>query len=432
MVFVPRTPILIGWPAFVWWEDKSSDNPKAWWAKPNPNVMVYFEDQIRDDDLWDWQVWLKQRVSAYAIEHTSAWQVLRTGVGLIAESREQYPFAVDAFMARYTRQPPDHSSVSIADSRAKMRTIDPKWIEPVAKAVVAEPTIARFDPGVVHWLGTSGREMNDVASVLLNRKWGIEKINTLLYAISQSHIDAKHAEALIRSYGTQRKLSGTAVANLLFKANLPSDEAVQLFTNVFLTNSPYDRMQVCLAIARMGKADPELLELLETAKCDPQQSVALAATMAEAILLHDDATLRTAVLGGAAFVNSQPKRDERAWVVSTLYWFTKREVLPQDMRAEVLFAAANGGESDNWVDSTFSMQLLLETVGPNDPKAVAFAAEKIREGGQIGRTAWRQYVKKGSAPAIIIEAGKQLAQNSPAMLQAEAMKEVDAMKVEPN
>ncbi len=431
MAFVPRTAVVLGWPAFVRWEEASNEHPNTWWAKPNPNVLINFSELVQENELWGWQVALKQQVCRYFIPRTQSWQILRQATEFIAESKLQSPAAVDAFMTRYTQRPADQLSWSIADYRSKMQNIDAKWVEPVAAAVVAEPIIARIDKEVVRWLGNSGRSMNDVAGALLDKKWQIDTLNTLLYSLSESSVDAPHAGALIRSYAKRKGISGTAITRLVGMADLDASEALQPLATAISHQYPFDRMYACVAIAERGELNPALLDLLEMAKNDTNEGVCLAASIAQAVLTQDDVNLREEVRGAARFLGEVRERDRRIWTVSALYLFASKRLLPRELCEIAMFGAAEGDVLDNWLQSAQSMSLLIELRGTQDLEVVALAARKIEEGGQIGWSAWYAYVQKGSAPRIIIDAAKRGATKASAQRQLQMLKEADAIKVEP-
>ncbi len=430
--FVPRTVMVVGWPAFVRWEELSYEKPKAWWAKSDPRRQLSVDEFIRSDRLWSWQAWIKWQVCAATFERAQTWGVLYWCTTILTRDPAPPSVAVDAYMARYVSN--DTWPLNgIRNDRKEIRAIDPKWIEPVAAAIVRDPSILKADPGIIAWLALSGRDMNDVAGVLPAVSLSGDGLNQALYVLSGAKIDAEHARALVGAYSKKKNVSGTAITGLVAKLGGDGRYETAAIATAITHRYPNDRIHACITIARIGIPDPTLLSLLEIAKQDGQQAVCSAANIAEAILLGDAARLSKEIENEATFLSYEHRRDHRWWNVSALYGFANEGLLPSDLSARAMLAAADGDGMDNWIDSSKSMSLLLRLRDPFDPEIVAFAERKIRDGGQIGWSAWRAYVQLGRAPASIVDAARIGAEKlSPSgRRRDQIVKEADAIKVLP-
>lgn len=431
LAFVPRTALVVVWPSIARWQEESSDNPGAWWAKPDARKHWHLPGAISDDKLWGWQRWLKLRVASAEIQRTTTWAVLYNATDIICESQSPPEWAVDAFMARYVDQSPGRSQYGQWDARSKLREIPEKWKEPVAKAIAANVQILRQDPDVLGWLARTGRNMNDMADVVVQNKFPRDLLPKLAWSFVEAKLDQPHLAALVKSFRSRPSVGRGTVMQLVARLdNRGTNDAGDLAAALGARDSN-SRMNGAIAAAQFGSADPVVLEVLRTAQNDNDEAVCVAAQIAEAVLLRDERRLQEVVGAASAVLWSERERDRRWWLVYVLYEYVEKGLLPRDLAIRALHAAANGNGMDNWWHSAKSMALLLDLVDDSDPEVVEFVVARINECGQIGNSAWSHYVKKGSAPKSIVDATRRASVGMTGSLAAEREKQLREITEQP-
>lgn len=431
LAFVPRTALVVAWPWIARWQEKSSDNPGAWWAKPDARTHWYLASAISDDKLWGWQRWLKLRVASAEIQRTTAWAVLYNATNIICESQPPPEWAVDAFMARYVDQSLTRSQYGQWDARAKLREIPEKWKEPVAKAIAANVQILLQDPEVLWWLAQGGRNMNDMAELVVQNKFPRDVLIKLSWSLVRAKLDQPHLAALVKSFRSRSSVGRGTVMQLIARLDDRGAKYAGDLASAIGAADTYARMDGCIAAAQFGSAEPVVLEVLRAAGNDNNDAVCVAAQIAEAVLLRDEDELRAVVEAASAFVWSERDRDRRLWIVYVLCEYAEKGLLPRDLAIRALHAAANGNEFDNWWHSMQSMSLLLDLVDDSDPEVIEFVVARIDEGGQIGNSAWSHYVRKGSAPKSIVDATRRASVGMTGSLAAEREKQLREIEVQP-
>jgi len=402
IAFLPRTVVVLTWPAIRWWETASFETPKAWWAKQDPRSILDLDSMIQSKDLWAWQEWLKQRVAAEALARSESSLVQDSAASHIGYSRHQYPWAVDAVMAAYVSERPPYRVVEV---RNNLRAIDPKWIGPVAAAIVRNPReYLTRDASVVHWLGMSGRSMDDIAETVGRSRLDGDSLSQALNCLAEYKISNDKIEWLLPKVSKRRQVSGAALARLAARLGPDGDRWWPLYAMATTHNYVTERIVGCLSIARVGASTENLWELLEAEQGGMHQAGCLAAEMSEAILTNDQPRLSELVEGASAFLHQFRKRDDRAMTSMVLVRFAENGLLPPELAFRALDAASDGDEMDNWWDSMRSLSLLMKLQGANDPRVVELVARRIEAGQLSGRIALDEYAKQGHAPRLIIEA----------------------------
>lgn len=431
LAFVPRTALVVVWPSIARWQEESSDNPGAWWAKPDPRTHWHLSGAINDDKLWGWQRWLKLRVASAEIQRATTWAVLYYATDIICESQVPPEWAVDAFMARYVDQSPERSRQGRWEERAKLLDIPERWKEPVAKAIAANVQILRQDPDVLGWLARGGRNMNDMADVVVQNKFPRDVLPRLAWSFVEAKLDQPHVAALVQSFRSRSTVGRGTVMQLVARLDDRGSKYASDLVAAIGAADAHARMNACIAAAQFGNADPVVIAILRAAQNDNDEAVCVAAQIAEAVLLRDEDELQEVVGGASAILWSERERDKRSWSVYVLYEYVEKGLLPKELAIRALHAAANGNGMDNWWHSARSMSLLLEFVDDSDPEVVEFVVARIDEGGQIGNSAWSHYVRKGSAPKSIVDATRRASVGMTGSLAAEREKQLREIEVQP-
>lgn len=431
LAFVPRTVLVLAWPAIAKWQGDSSDNPNAWWAKPNARTHWYLEGAISDDKLWAWQRWLKLRVASEAIQRTTTWSVLYSATDMICDAKDPPAWAADAFMTRYVEQSPKLSQFGRWEERAKLRDISVRWKEPVAKAIVANVQILRQDPSVLEWLAADGRNMNDMADVVVQNKFPRGLLTKLAWPFVEANLDQAHLAALVSSFRSRSSVNRGTLMQLVARLDDRGNKYAGDLAAAIGGGDIFTRLNGCIAAAQLGSADPIVLDVLREGQSDGHQAVCIAAQMAEAVLLRDDDKLQKVVEDASRFVWEVRESSRRLLVVYVLHSFAEKGLLPREVAIRAMHAAAHGDGNDNWFQSMKSMSLFLDLVDDADPEVIEFVVARINEGGQIGNSAWYHYVKKGSAPKGIVGAARRTAIGMTERLAEEREKQLREIEERP-
>ncbi|MBL8887902.1 MAG: hypothetical protein JNK16_14695 [Phycisphaerales bacterium] len=431
LAFVPRTVLVVAWPAIAKWQGASSDSPDAWWAKSDARTHWYLSGAISDDKLWGWQRWMKLRVASEAIQRTTTWSVLYSATDIICESGKPPEWAVDAFMARYVDQSPERAKFGRWEERAKLGNTPARWREPVAKAIAANVQILRWDPEVLRWFAADGRNMNDMADVVVRNKFPRDLLTKLAWPFVEANLDQAHLAALVSSFRSRSSVNRGTLMQLVARLDDRGNKYAGDLATAVGGGDIFTRLNGCIAAAQFGSADPIVLDVLRGGQSDGHQAVCIAARLAEAVLLRDEEKLLEVVEDAATFVWTVRDRDRRLWVVFVLQSFAEKGLLPRDLAIRAMHAAAHGDGNDNWFQSMKSMSLLLDLVDDSEPGVIEFVVGRIDEGGQIGNSAWYHYVKKGCAPKAVVDAARRAAVGMSGSLAVEREKQLREMEVQP-
>lgn len=431
LAFVPRTVLVVVWPAIAKWQEASTEKPGAWWAKSDARTHWNLPLAMVDEKLWGWQRWLKLRVASAEIQRTTTWAILYSATDIICDSQTPPGWAVDAFMTRYVDLSPERSQHGRWEERAKLREVPERWKEPVAKAIAANVQILRQDPEVLWWLARTGRNMDDMADVVVQHKFPRDLLPKLAWPFVEAKLDQPHLAALVKSFRSRLSVNRGTVMQLIARLDDRGTKYASDLVAALGAGDAHARMNGAIAAAQFVGADPVVLEVLRTAQNDNDEAVCVAAQIAEAVLLRDEDRLQEVVDASSAVLWSERERDRRWWLVYVLYECAEKGFLPQELAIRALHAAANGNGMDNWWHSARSISLLLDLVDDSAPDVVAFVVARINEGGQIGNSAWYHYVKKGSAPKAIVDAARRASVGMTGSLAAEREEQLREIKEQP-